>query len=112
MELAYNPRDAFYLPFTMRMLASWKMAGMKELLISYSSNDWITAQDAGFYDDEALSYPPLDYMKRELVFTAIDGLKYYPSEEVRDIITSFATNADKSISAAAKRTLKVLTKSI
>ena len=49
-------------------------------------------------------------MKRELAFTAIYGLKYYPSEEVRDVITSLATSADKDIKLAAKRTLIALTK--
>lgn len=49
--LAHGPRDAFYLPFTMRMLASWKLPEMKNLLISYAMNDWITAQDVGIHDD-------------------------------------------------------------
>lgn len=110
LALAHNPRDAFYLPFTMRMLASWKMSEMKNLLISYSTDDCFTAQDVGIYDDEQQYFPPLESMKRELKFTAIDGLKYYPSAEVRDIITSFAKSADKDIKLAAKRTLKVLTK--
>ena len=110
LELARNPRDAFYLPFTMRMLASWKMPEMKDILISYASPESITAQDVGLKDSEKPYFPSLDYIKRELIFTAIDGLKYYPSPEVRDVITSFEASADKDIQSAAKRTLKVLTK--
>lgn len=110
IELAHSPRDAFYLPFTMRMLASWKMPEMKNLLLSYATNDSFSAQDVGIYDSEQPYFPSLEFMKRELIFTAIDGLKYYPSAEVRDIIISLATSADKDIQSAAKRTLKALIK--
>ena len=110
MELAHSPRDAFYLPFTMRMLASWKMPEMKDLLLSYCTKDSFSAYDVGICDDKQQYFPPLEFMKRELTFTAIYGLKYYPSEKVRDIITSLATSADKDIKLAAKRTLTVLTK--
>lgn len=109
LELAHSPRDAFYLPFTMRMLASWKMPEMKNILLSYST-DSFSAQDVGIYDSEQPYFPSLEFMKRELTFTAIDGLKYYPSAEVKGIITSLATSADKDIKLAAKRTLIALTK--
>lgn len=108
VELAHNPRDAFYLPFTMRMLASWKIPEMKHLLISYATVDSFTAQDIGIYDGDCQFDRMLNFMNRELKFTAIDGLKYYPSAEVREIITSFANSADKDIKSAAKRTLKTL----
>lgn len=108
LALARNPRDAFYLPFTMRMLASWKLSEMKNLLISYSTDDCFTAQDVGIYDDEQQYFPPFESMKRELKFTAIDGLKYYPSKEVADLITPFLSSCDKDVRAAAKRTLKVI----
>ena len=110
MELAHSPRDAVYLPFTMRMLASWKIPEMKILLLSYSASDSFSAQDFGIYDSEEPYFPPLEFMKRELLFTAINGLKYYPSPEVREIITSLAASADKDIKSAAKRTLIALTK--
>lgn len=110
IELAHSPRDAFYLPFTMRMLASWKVPEMKNLLLSYSTNDSFSAQDVGIYDSEQLYFPSLEVMKRELIFTAIAGLKYYPSAEVMGIITSLATNTDEDIKLAAKRTLIALTK--
>ena len=110
MELAHSPRDAFYLPFTMRMLASWMMPEMKDLLLSYCAKDSFSAHDVGIHDDKQQYFPSVEFMKRELTFTAIYGLKYYPSEEVRDIIASLATSADKDIKSAAKRTLIALTK--
>lgn len=110
IALAYSPRDAFYLPFTMRMLASWKLPEMKNLLISYATSDSITAQDVGICDDGKAYFPPLNFIKRELKFTAIEGLKNYPSEETINVIASLATSVDDDIKAAAKKTLKALTK--
>lgn len=110
MELAHSPRDAFYLPFTMRMLASWMMPEMKDLLLSYCAKDSFSAYDVGIYDDKQQYFPSFEFMKRELTFTAIYGLKYYPSEEVKHVITSLAASTDKDIEAAAKRTLIALTK--
>ena len=110
MELAHSPRDAFYLPFTMRMLASWMMPEMKDLLLSYCAKDSFSAYDVGIYDDKQQYFPSFEFMKRELTFTAIYGLKYYPSEEASNIIMSLATSTDKDIKLAAKRTLIALTK--
>ena len=109
-ELAHSPRDAFYLPFTMRMLASWKIPEVKDLLLSYCAEDSFSAYDVGIYDDKQQYFPSFEFMKRELTFTAIYGLKYYPSEEVSNIIMSLATSTDKDIKLAAKRTLIALTK--
>ena len=110
IALAHNPRDAFYLPLTMRMLASWKIPEMRDILLSYSANNSFSAQDVGIYDSEKPYFPSFEFMKRELTFTAIDGLKYYPSAEVMEIITSFANSTDKDIKAAAERTLTALNK--
>lgn len=110
VKLAGDPRDAFYLPFTVRMLASWRLPEMYDLLLRYSYSDELTARDVGIYDgSDAPFYPPLEIIKRELKFTAIDGLKYFPSSEAVGIIESFAVSADQDIRAAAKRTLKALT---
>ena len=102
MELAHSPRDAFYLPLM--------MPEMKDLLLSYCAEDSFSAYDVGIYDDKQQYFPSFEFMKRELTFTAIYGLKYYPSEEVSNIIMSLATSTDKDIKLAAKRTLIALTK--
>ena len=110
IALAHSPRDAFYLPFTMRMLASWKLPEMKNLLISYAMSDSITAKDVGICDDGKAYFPPLEFIKRELKFTAIEGLKNYPSEETISVISSLEVSSDNDIKTAAKRTLKALVK--
>lgn len=109
-KLALNPRDAFYLPFTMRMLASWKSQEMRQILMSYIDTDWITAEDVGICNDGKEYYPPLEFIRRELKFTAIEGLKYYPSQETTDVITSLLGSGDKDIEAAVKKILKYLAK--
>jgi len=108
IKLAHSPRDAVYLPFTMRMLASWKMPEMKSILLSYVTGDSVSAQDVGINDNEQPYFPSLECMKRELMFTSIIGLKYYPSAEVIDIITQLTASSDKYIKSAAQRTLMIL----
>lgn len=111
IKLAYNPRDAFYLPFTMRMLASWKIPELREVLLSYLPVPDITAQSVGICEDSNNYYPSLDYIKQGLGFTAIDGLKYYPSAEMCEIIRRYTTDSDPDIRAAANKSLKTLSKS-
>lgn len=106
LMLAHNPRDVFYLPFTMRMLASWKVPELKELLLTYSSAANITAQDVGLGKNPNNYLPPLDFIRRELRFTAIKGLKYYPSTETIEILNQCAIDSDVDIRVAAQKTLK------
>ena len=109
LKLAGDPRDAFYLPLTMRMLASWRLPEMYDLLIRYSSSDKLTAHDVGIYDGgDVPFYPPLEAIKRELRFTAINGLKYFPTSEAIAVIKSFAASADQDIRTAANKTLEAL----
>lgn len=107
IELAHNHRDMFYLPFTIRMLASWKIPELYELLfLLLSDPDSISAQSVELQEDITL----LPFIKRQLQFTAIDGLKYYPSSETTRIIQQYMASSDSDIRMAAKRTLKVLKK--
>ena len=48
---------------------------------------------------------------RDIQFTAIAGLKYYPSEETKSIIRELSANHDKDIQSAAKKVLKAYEKS-
>lgn len=110
VELVRHPRDAFYLPLTTRMLASWRLPEMFDLLIRYSSGDGFTASDVGLRDGGgAPFYPPLEFMRRELRLTAVNGLRYFPSPEAVGIVESLAVSADGDIRAAAKRALEALT---
>lgn len=113
IKLVSNPRDAFYLPFTVRMLASWKQEDIKYILMSYLDGSSITAGSIGLYDDENRPfYPSLAFVIRELKFTAIDGLKYYPSIEIIELIKQYTIDSDLDVRTAAKRTMRVLEKAI
>lgn len=110
LKLAGNPRDAFYLPFTMRMLASWRIAELNDILLSFLSDTNISAEDVGLGENDVDCFPPLTFIKRELMFTGIEGLKYYPSAETTEIIKQFANDPDWNIRVAAQKTLKYLSK--
>lgn len=106
VEIVRCPWDAFQLAFTVRMLASWKIPEMKDILIACSSPENIPAQDLGEKPDS----PRVEAIKRQLIFRAIGGLKYFPSEETTEIITRFASDPDRDIKMAAEKTLKALAK--
>lgn len=110
LSLAYNPRDAFYLPFTMRMLASWQLPDLERVFISYLDSASITHESVGFPVLTGNYYPPLSFIRRELKFTAIDSLKYYPSKNTFELIRNCTKDSDKDICSAAKKTLSFLEK--
>lgn len=110
LSLAYNPRDAFYLPFTMRMLASWHIPDLKNILISYVDSKSITHESVGLPEQSEKYFPPLSFIRRELRFMAIDALKYYPSSSTLELIKSYINDPDKDTCYAAKKTLGVLEK--
>ena len=110
LQLAYCPRDFFYLPFTMKMLASWKIPELKDLLILYSSESNLSQYDLGIDDDGEEYFPPVSFIKRQVRFTAIDSLKYYPSCDVVEIIRQYTKESDVNIQETAKKTLCQLEK--
>lgn len=107
VNILSSPRDALYLPFTLQMLASWKLPELKKCLITYLHSEQIPAQSLGITDADHY-YPPMTYIRRELVFRALLGLKYYPSNETNAIIQQFVSSKDKDISLAAKKTLRFM----
>lgn len=111
IQLVVYPRDFFYLPFTMLMLASWKPQEIIGTLMGYSSQNNISALDIGLSGDIESFLPPYSFIKREIRFTAIKGLAYYPSSEVLNIVQQYCSEADLDIRTAAKKTLRKLQKS-
>ena len=110
LSLAYSPRDAFYLPLTMRMLASWKIPEMKDIMIGYVMGNIITHESVGLPLCSDNYYPSFDFMKRELIFTALTCLKYYPSEATVEIIYNCLNDSDKDIRIAARKSLSYIEK--
>jgi hypothetical protein len=104
-----EPRDAYYLPLTVRMLSSWKIIDMEELLLAFLGGTSITAESVGLGADGCEEYyPSLDTIKRELRFTALAGLIHFNTERTFKAIESVIHDADEDIANAAKKTLKKL----
>lgn len=108
VKLVYSPRDVFYLPFTTKMLASWMIPELEDLLVVYSSSSNITARDVGIIGDCGDYYPSVSFMKRELRFISIESLRYYPSERVCKVIDQYVEDPDPDIRSVAKKVLKLM----
>lgn len=106
VSLIGTPRDACYLPLTFQMVASWKIPEVQEILISYLDGSDITAESVGLPADADGYYPSLDFIKRQIKFSAIAGLKYYPCDKVKKLLTECSADADKDIAQAAKKVMK------
>lgn len=110
LQLADNPRDAYYLPFTMRTLASWKMPKMKDILLDYLDGSTITYEAVNLPVDCEQYAPSLATIKHQLIFTALGGLKYYPSTEVLEIIQKYVRSSDSDISRSAQKSVDFINK--
>lgn len=106
LDVVSSPRDAFYLPLTVGMLASWKLPKLKEILLRYSVPNNILVQDIGIEGNGEPYFPPFAFISKELRFSAINGLKHYPSNEALDALKECALDSDVDIKLAAQRVLK------
>ena len=110
VKLMSSPRDAFYLPFTLKLLSSWRVADIKDLLVLYSSENNVTAKDVGLLEDKCDYFPSLSFIKRELRLSAIDCLKYYPSADVYELVYNYLQDPDPDVRSIATKSLKAITK--
>jgi len=112
LELAANPQDAYRLPFTMKMLASWKLPEMYDILLKYANSENTTPEQLGFPADTQERRQRISHVKRELQFVSILGLKYFPTPETLNILWGFSESLDRDIVLAARKTLKSLEKKL
>lgn len=112
LELMYNPRDVYYLPFTAHMLASWKLPQMETILKSYLDSEKIDFESIGLCNDGKKYYPSLETIRKELLFLAISGLRYYPSRETKGLINSFLEHDDENVRIFAKKILSKINKAV
>ena len=106
LSLIATPRDACYLPLTVQMVASWKIPELQEVLISYLDGSDISAESVGMPVDSEGYFPSLDFIKRQIKFSAIAGLKYYPCDKIKKMLTECSDDADKDFAQAAKKVVK------
>lgn len=104
--LANNPRDVCYLPFTMNMLASWKIPGLEQLFIQYLDVSAFSNDKLGLPEQDENYYPPSSFIRRQLQFTAIECLRYYASVNTITALHAFDCHGDKDLLSTVKKTLK------
>ena len=106
LSLIGTPRAACYLPLMVQMVASWKIPELQEVLIYYLDGSDITAESVGVPADADGYYPSIDFIKRQVKFSAIAGLKYYQCDKVKELMKECSADADKDIAQAAKKVIK------
>lgn len=109
LKIVMNPRDAFYLPLTTKMLSSKKDIALKEKLIFYLNEANITENSIGI-ENEGTYYPSLLFIRRELKFLSIYGLRYYPEDDVILILEKLLYSTDEDIVVATKKSLSYIQK--
>ena len=109
MELALDLQDFYYLPFTMRMLASWKIPEFEDVLWRNLNDDYLSKHTLGL-EAEFATPDRLEYRRNQVKFTALEGLKYYPSERYIRTLQEYEASENKDFSDAAKKLKKYLEK--
>ena len=109
-ELLRNPRDLFYLPFTARLLAKWKMPEVYRIVMTYASGDAVTKEAVGLVNEYSDSLPNVECIKRNVIFTCIDSLKYFGGDNAISIIKSYLKSDDKNIKTSADKALLYIMK--
>ena len=107
LNLMKNPRDAFYLPFTFKMLSSKKLSELEHILISYLDEKNLNCDILGI-DNSDEYYPSIKFIQRELKFSCIYGLRFYPSQNTLKILGDFLDTNDTDIKEATRKTVKYI----
>jgi hypothetical protein len=111
MDMILNPRDIYYLPFTVCKLAKLKSATMEQKLIRYLDFSKICCEDVCLPQDDTDYYPSLKTIRREVLLTVMDALKNFPtSDNFSRIRKIYETSDDKDAKMVAEKTLCVIRK--
>ena len=109
LDIVNSPRDVFYLPFTVQMIASWKLTEFKDLLFYCIREGGISVEDVGLSKDNGTYYPSFEVIKRQLKFIVVRSLKYYPSSDVLDLLRAIPDN-DPDLNNCVKKTIAYISK--
>lgn len=106
INILQSPRDAFYLPLTVKMLASWKVPELERILQDYLRPGTVSMLDVGLYEDGQMYFPSFSFICRELKFTAMNGLSHYHSQETMNTLCLYVSDPDEDIRLTASKTYK------
>ena len=107
LNLIKDPRDAYYLPITLKMMAHLRVEEVKDILIKFLNPAYITRKVGSIYKDE-LYDPCLTHIKRTLMLYSLEYLKYYSYNDVYNVIKKFEDSKDVEIQRVAQKTLRHL----
>ena len=102
VSLADDPLDFLELPITMRKFASYRAPEIEAVLHHYLE-DFVCEKDRT---------PKDSFQCRERCFTAIYGMRYYPSDKNLAFAADLIKNPDKDIKKAAENTYNYMLKKI
>lgn len=107
LKLMKFPRDAFYLPFTFKMLSSKKLPELEHILFSHLDEKNLNCDILGI-DNSDEYYPSIKFIQRELKFSCIYGLRFYPSQNALKILGDFLKVNDVDIKEATQKTIRYI----
>ena len=102
VSLADDPLDFLELPITMRKIASYRAPEIEAVLHHYLE-DFVCEKDRT---------PKDSFQCRERCFSAIYGMRYYPSDKNLTFAADLIKNPDKDIKKAAENTYNYMLKKI
>lgn len=104
LELSKNPYLFNNMPTTMRMLASWQFPGFQDILLDYFMHPQRIAEYLSEYSLNGQVHIDEEQIKKEInwwehsgKYTAISGLKYYPSEQTSAMLKQYADNLEEEM---------------
>ena len=100
ISILKNPLDAYYLPLTLRKIASWKIEGFENILNKYVS------LIKNYYDGNYFTSICKIIDIRELTFTVIACLKYCPIFGNKACLESLYSINDNDLFVAIRKVLK------
>ena len=105
-ELSKNPYIFNSMPATMDLLASWRLPDFQGILLDYFTHPQRIAEYLSEYSLNGQVHIDEEQIKKEInwwehsgKYTAISGLKYYPSEQTAAMLKQYADNLEEEMKA-------------
>lgn len=111
LDIIKNPRDAYYLPLTVKMLSLLKNDEIKEILLKFLNSSFVSRKIGTLYKDENYD-PSLPIIKHKLLLMSIEYLKYFSTDEVYNALKKYENDKNLEIQRLAIKTIKHIKKGI
>jgi len=109
LHIIKNPRDAYYLPLTLKMMSQLKIEEVKVFLLKFLNPTSITKSIGSKYNDDKYD-PSLSSIKHQLLLSAIELLKYYHTQDVYNAVKKYEFDKRIDVQKQVEKTLNHLKK--